>query len=113
VLWYRLMCIWEKKGWPNFTYDRSRHQGALDRLIDSSKEIFGRIEALPSEAQSDALIDLVVSEIRTSFIEGQDLYRVSVRASVRHLAGPSKVKLLTNDQRANGISALLLDVLKR
>jgi len=114
VLYYRLMWIWEKKGWPNFTYDLSRHQGALDRLIVSSKEIFGRIEALPSEAQSDALIDLVVSEaIRTSFIEGQDLDRVSVRASVKHLAGLSSVKPLTKDQRANGISALLLDVIKR
>ena len=114
MLYYRLMWIWEKKGWPNFTYDLSRHQGALDRLIVSSKEIFGRIEALPSEAQSDALIDLVVSEaIRTSFIEGQDLDRVSVRASVKHLAGLSSVKPLTKDQRANGISALLLDVIKR
>ena len=85
MLYYRLMWIWEKADWPNFTYDLSRHQGALDRLIASSKEIFGRIEALPSEAQSDALIDLVVSEaIRTSFIEGQDLDRVSVRASVKH-----------------------------
>jgi len=108
------MWIWEQKNWPNFTYDLSRHQGLLDRLIASSKEIFGRIEALPSEAQSDALIDLVVSEaIRTSFIEGQDLDRVSVRASVRHLAGLSKVKPLTKDQRTNGISALLLDVVKR
>ncbi len=114
MLYYRLMWIWEKKDWPNFTYDLSRHQGALDRLVTSSKEIFGRIEALPSEAQSDALIDMVVSEaIRTSFIEGQDLDRVSVRASVRYLAGLSKVKPLTKDQRANGISALLLDVIKR
>ena len=108
------MWIWEKAGWPDFTYDLSRHQGALDRLVGSSNEIFGRIEALPSESQSDALIDLVVSEaIRTSFIEGQDLDRVSVRASVRHLAGLSSVKPLTKDHRVNGISSLLLDVIKR
>ena len=111
VVCYRLMWIWKKADWPIFRYDLSMHQAALDRLIDSSKEILGRIEALPSEAQSDALIDLVVSEeIRTSFVEGQDLDRVSVRASVRHLGGLSMVKPLTKDHRANGISSLLLDV---
>jgi len=112
--YYWLMWIWEKEDWPNFNYDLARHKDALGRLTMSSNEIYARIEALPSEAQSDALIDLVVSEaIRTSFIEGQDLDRVSVRASVKHLAGLSMMKPLNKDHRANGISSLLLDVIRK
>jgi len=38
---------------------------------------------------------------------------LGIRVHLMHLAGLSKVKPLTKDQRTNGISALLLDVIKR
>ena len=68
--------IWAREGWPLFRFDLQGVQGVLYRYATEANALKGSVAHLDDEEQTEALIDLVVSEaITTSAIEGEDLDR--------------------------------------
>ena len=71
----------------------------------------GLLKGLPEEAQTEAIIDLMVSEaIKTSEIEGEYLSRKDVMSSIRKNLGLRPDVDQVQDQRAEGAGALMIDV---
>lgn len=105
------MWIWQHENWPNYAYDADRFAGRVADFYRKSERLSGRVEALPENYQSDALVDLMVSEaIQTSAIEGETLDRDSVRLSIKAFAGFAPAHAYSSDPKASGIAALMVDV---
>ncbi|MEL0583898.1 MAG: Fic family protein [Candidatus Thiodiazotropha sp. (ex. Lucinoma kazani)] len=104
------MWIWQNKNWPNYLFDASAFSDRVDDFRIKSERLYGRIEALPNNSQTDALVDLMLSEaIKTSAIEGEHLDRESVRSSLLSLIGQESSPL-SKDEKAVGAAALMVDV---
>ncbi|MBU0501290.1 MAG: DUF4172 domain-containing protein [Gammaproteobacteria bacterium] len=74
------MWIWQHPGWPDFEYGASIFLDRAKAFYRAAERLTGRVEGLSDADQTDALIDLMLSEaITTSAIEGETLDRDSVR----------------------------------
>ncbi len=107
--------IWQRSDWPNFIFDEVLHVAQTTALFQQSSRIYGRLEALPAPYAAESIADMVISEaIKTSFIEGEELDRASVRSSVKALVGLADDSSLTNvDPGAQGIATLLHEVIQK
>lgn len=104
------MWIWQSPDWPNFDYDASAFSERVDAFYRSAERLSGRIEGMPGNYQSDAVVDLMLSEaITTSAIEGETLDRDSVRSSLLYLIG-AEVASPNSDEKSVGAAALMVDV---
>ncbi len=108
--YYRAMWSWQHPKWPEFEYDTSRYQERVEAFYRSAERLSGRIEGMSSGYQTDAVVDLMLSEaITTSAIEGETLDRDSVRSSLLHLIGKESASI-NSDEKAAGAAALMVDV---
>jgi Fic family protein len=106
--------IWTRDGWPRLHFDLQGVQGALYRYAAEANALKGSVGQLGDEEQTEALIDLMVSEaITTSAIEGEDLDRSDVRSSIRNHLGLNPTPEPVADPRAKGIAALMISVRER
>lgn len=65
---------WQQPDWPNFKYDASAIQDVLFDFAEKAGHVSGILKSLPDNIQTDAIIDLMVSEaIKTSEIAGEYL----------------------------------------
>ncbi len=102
---------WQQSDWPDFKYDVSIVQDVLFAFAEKTGQVSGIIKSLPDNIQTDAIIDLMVSEaIKTSEIEGEYLSRSDVMSSIRHNLGLDTDTTLTADRRAKGAADLMIDV---
>lgn len=105
--------IWERKGWPRFRFDLGAVQGVLYRYAMQANTLKGRIAQLASQEQTEAQVDLMISEaIKTSAIEGEIYDRRDVRSSIRNQLGLNPEREPVADPRADGIAALMIAVRK-
>lgn len=103
--------IWRNEGWPNYRYDSTEFSDRVSEFHLKSERLYGRIEAMPGNYQTDALVDLMLSEaIQTSAIEGESLDRESVRSSILNLIGADIVSAMPRDDKAIGAAQLMVDV---
>jgi Fic family protein len=71
----------------------------------------GILTALPEDIQTEAIIDLMVSEaISTSGIEGEYLSREDVKSSIKNNLGLTEKPLPVKDKKAAGAGKLMTDV---
>ncbi|MES9856811.1 MAG: Fic family protein [Sedimenticola sp.] len=104
--------IWENKEWPDYQCDVSEFTDDVAAFHLKSERLYGRIETLSENYQADALVDLMLSEaIKTSAIEGEHLDRDSVRSSLLSMIGIETTSI-SQDERAEGAAALMVDVRK-
>ncbi len=104
------MWIWQHSDWPNFDYDASAFSERVEAFYRAAERLSGRIEGMASNYQSDAIVDLMLSEaITTSAIEGETLDRDSVRSSLLNLIGIEAASP-NSDEKAAGAAALMVDV---
>jgi len=102
---------WQQTDWPNFKYDISVVQDILFAFAEKTGHVSGILKSLPDNIQTDAIIDLMVSEaIKTSEIEGEYLSRSDVMSSIRHNLGLDTDITSTPDRRAKGAANLIVDV---
>ncbi|MEA3642548.1 MAG: Fic family protein [Lamprobacter sp.] len=107
------MWTWQHQDWPNFRYDTEAFRSQVETFHLKSERLMGRVEALPADLQTDAVIGLMLSEaIKTSAIEGESLDRDSVRASLLQLIAQDSVAPRHQDEKAAGAAALMVDVRK-
>lgn len=103
--------LWAREGWPQLRFDLQAAQGTLYRYAMEANWLKGTVAQLAEEDQTEALIDLMVSEaIKTSAIEGEDFDRRDVRSSIRNQLGLNPALEPVRDPRANGIAALMISV---
>jgi Fic family protein len=102
---------WQQKDWPEFKYDSLQVQDVLFTFAEKTGHVSGVLKSLPESTQTEAIIDLMVSEaVKTSEIEGEYLSRADVMSSIRHNLGLDADKEHIADQRARGAADLMVDV---
>lgn len=101
---------WQRADWPDFRYDLSGIEEKLYLFSEKTGLITGLFKALPEEARTEAIIELMVSEaIKTSEIEGEYLSRKDVMSSIKKALGLSTTDMVI-DKRSQGIGKLMIDV---
>jgi Fic family protein len=105
--------LWEKKGWPEFTWDHSlllkplsqarMSQGQLHQAVSS----LGFDEALNSEATI-----LIEETLTTAAIEGEKLDKEAIRSSVARRLGLPTAGFPNPDRNIEGLVDILQDALK-
>lgn len=102
---------WQQPDWPHFSYSVEGIDAVLLAFIEETGRISGMLHALNEEVQTEAILDLMVSEaIKTSEIEGEYLSRQEVMSSIRNGLGLNPSLEPVKDQRAQGIGMLMVDV---
>jgi Fic family protein len=56
------MWTWQHPDWPNFRYDAAAVRLQVDEFRLKSERLMGRMEALPADLHTDAVIGLMLSE---------------------------------------------------
>ena len=75
--------IWQHQNFPNFTYDYSKIEPLIFKLIEKSGELKGKMSYLAQNEHDSFSIETSLSEIvATSLIEGVELKCESVRSSL-------------------------------
>ena len=75
---------WQQKDWPNFQYQTTDIDDQLFDFAQRTGGISGVLEGLSETEQTEAMINLMVSEaIKTSEIEGEYLSRNDVMSSIK------------------------------
>ena len=102
---------WQQPDWPDFKYDTSQIDELLMDFAQKLGKSTGLLEALPDDAQQEAVIELMVAEaIKTSGIENEYLSRQDVMSSIRRNLGFKTNLAKTHDLRAEGASELMVSV---
>lgn len=102
---------WQLKDWPNFQYQTTDVEDSLFDFAQRTGRISGVLEGLSETEQTEAMINLMVSEaIKTSEIEGEYLSRNDVMSSIRRNLGLNPELPLTKNKRAEGVAELMLAV---
>jgi len=102
---------WQQKDWTKFQYQTTDIEDMLFDFAQRTGRISGVLEGLSETEQTEAMINLMVSEaIKTSEIEGEYLSRNDVMSSIRRNLGLNPELPLTKDKRAEGVAELMLAV---
>lgn len=102
---------WQQKDWLNFQYQTTNIEDLLFDFAQRTGRISGVLDGLPQTEQTEAMINLMVSEaIKTSEIEGEYLSRNDVMSSIKRNLGIQPDLPVTKDKRAEGIAQLMLTV---
>jgi len=102
---------WQLGSWPDFQYKLEEIQDLLLRFAEKTGRVDGLLTALPESLQSEAIIDLMVSEaIKSSEIEGEMLSRPDVMSSIKNNLGLNPKPTHVGDRRAEGIAELMVCV---
>ena len=88
---------WQQKDWPNFQYQTADIENMLFDFAQRTGRISGVLEGLSETEQTEAVINLMVSEaMKTSEIEGEYLSRNDVMSSIKRNLGIQLNLPLTN-----------------
>lgn len=105
------MYNWQQSTWPDFVYEVQEIQQVILTFAQETGEVSGVIQGLSDDLKSETLLQLVLSEaIKTSEIEGEYISREDVISSIRNNLGMNDTLTDVKDQRAAGVSQLLLEV---
>jgi len=104
---------WQLPDWPHFQYDLKNIEDLLLSFAEKEGHVSGILKALPENAQTEAVIDMMVVEaIKTSEIEGEYLSRQDVMSSIKNNLGLNPVTDLIRDRKSQGAADLMVDVRK-
>ena len=104
---------WQQKDWPNFQYHTDVIEDLLFDFAQRTGRISGVLEGLSEAEQTEAMINLMVSEaIKTSEIEGEYLSRKDVMSSIRRNLGLNPELPVSKDKRVEGVTELMLAIRK-
>lgn len=104
---------WQQKDWPNFQYKTDIIEDLLYDFAQRTGRISGVLDGFSESEQSEAMINLMVSEaIKTSEIEGEYLSRKDVMSSIRRNLGLNPELPISKDKRVQGVTELMLAIRK-
>jgi Fic family protein len=102
---------WQLKDWPHFKYSLQTIEDELFLFSEKTGKVTGILNALPEDTQTEALVEIMVSEaIKTSAIEGEYLNRKDVLSSIRKNLGLVNSTEYITDKNAAGVGELMINV---
>ena len=108
------MYIWERKGWPNLTWDEQHLAPMLIHAHREQSRLLGKMEALGFELQDKTCLETLTSDIvESSAIEGEKLDSDQVRSSIARRLGMDIAGLVPADRNVEGIVEMMLDATQR
>lgn len=104
------MYIWEKAGWPAFTWDERSLAKTLTNVSREQGRLLGKMERLGFELRSEAHLSTLTEDvIKSSEIEGEKLPRDQVRSSIARRLGMDVGGLAPADRNVEGVVEMMLD----
>jgi Fic family protein len=104
---------WQQPDWPNFIYDTSQVEDLLIAFAQKLGRSTGLLDALSANARQEAIIELMIVEAtKTSAIENEHLSRKDIMSSIQKNLGLTTGIDKPRDQRAVGISELMISIRK-
>jgi len=101
---------WQHTDWPHFHYNLSGLQDSISRYLVEAGSLTGGLDRLPDNLQTEATIDIMVSEaLKSSEIEGEKIDYNEIRSSIRKELGIPSTDIIT-DARARGIAKLIVSL---
>jgi Fic family protein len=102
--------IYERKKWPEFTWDRLRIMSELAQVRHNQGRLLGRMEGLGFQLRTEAsLTTLTEDVVKSSQIEGESLERLQVRSSISRRLGLDVTGLPVPERDVEGIVEVMLD----
>ena len=104
------MYIWERKDWPNFTWNDKELSRLLAKVSREQGRLLGRMEALGFDLRTEAhLRTLTQDVVQSSDIEGEKLDTEQVRSSIARHLGMDIAGSVPADRQVEGVVEMMLD----
>ena len=104
------MYIWERQGWPRFTWDDGQLLEPLAAARLKQGRLLGRMASLGFDLKLEAQFEALTEDvIKSSEIEGEVLDRGSVRSSLARRLGLPTAAIARADRRTEGVVEMMLD----
>src|SRR6266699_7187703 len=98
------MYIYERKGWPELTWDPTKLADLLAEVRHLQGRLLGRMEALGFQLREGATLQTLTQDVvKTSEIEGEKLDAAQVRSSLARRMGMDIGALPAIDRNIEGI----------
>ncbi len=102
--------IYEKKEWPNWTWDNNLITPFLSRVRHKQGLLYGRMQGLGFELQKEASLEVLTADIvKSAKIEGEVLVDSEVRSSITRHLGMNVAGLVPSSRNIDGFVQLVLD----
>jgi len=104
------MYIWDRSGWPAFTWAEQRLSKLLATVSREQGRLLGQMGALGFDLRSEAHLRTVTEDVvKSSEIEGEKLNSDQVRSSIARRLGLEVGGLIPSGRDVDGIVELMLD----
>jgi len=104
------MWIYNRNGWPNFTWDNAAFTYVLGELHQLQGRLLGKMEQLGFEHKSEASMQVVTQDVlKSSLIEGEKLPKEEVRSSIARRMGLKTAGLVNSSREVDGVVEMMLD----
>lgn len=108
------MYIYQRLGWPRFTWDHSKITPLLTNARHNQGRMLGKMEALGFDLREEASLQTLTQDVvKTSEIEGEVLDVDQVRSSIARRLGMEIVGLIASDRHVDGVVEMMLDATQR
>lgn len=108
------MYIYQKKEWPNFTWDAAIITPLLGKVRHQQGIILGVMQGLGFRLQEETVLQtLTLDVIKSSEIEGEQLNHDQVRSSIAKRLGIEIAAAVPADRDVDGVVEMLLDASQR
>lgn len=104
------MYLWERREWPQLTWDGQSLSALLTRVSRAQGRLLGKMENLGFDLRREAhLRTLTEDVVKSSEIEGEKLDSDQVRSSIAQRLGMDIGGLVPADRNVAGVVELMLD----
>lgn len=105
----KTLYIWQRKDWPEFTWDDTALMGPLGQARKAQGKILAQASIIGLETHADLLVEEAFS---TAAIEGELFDRNTIRSSVARKLGLPTAGLPPEQRPVDGLVEMLLDATK-
>lgn len=106
--------IWQRPGWPRFTWDTAALAAPLAAARRAQGEVVGMARLLDATADLNAQVEVLTAEgVATSAIEGEKLDPNALRSSLARRLGLPSAGLPVAPRAVDGLALMLLDATER
>ncbi len=104
------MYIYQRKTWPDFTWDLSKFSTRLGELRHRQGKIHGQMQGMGFKFQEETMLQtLTIDVIKTSEIEGEVLNPEQVRSSIARRLGIEVAGTVIAERAVDGVVEMMLD----
>ncbi len=108
------MYLYQRKDWPNFTWDAEKLLQYVSKARDLQGRLIGRMESMGFELRDEAVLETLTEDIvKSSEIEGEFLNPEEVRSSVAQRLGMEISGLPNASRNVEGVVEMMLNATQK